>query len=172
MKMFISLLLCLLLLTGCGKEPVLETVNDVITQPVSAQVFSPVFTLPKDAAVTAMESGQTGTIYFCDGYTVTMQSFPSGDLNRTIRDTTGFSGDALTLVKTTEEGCDRVQCVWSTVGEEGEQLGRLTLLDDGVNHHVLTCMTPAADASALAPEIQQLMDSFRLVSPEVLNTGS
>ena len=172
MKMFISLLLCLLLLTGCGKEPVLETVNDVITQPVSAQVFSPVFTLPKDAAVTAMESGQSGTIYFCDGYTVTMQSFPSGDLNRTIRDTTGFSGDALTLVKTTEEGCDRVQCVWSTVGEEGEQLGRLTLLDDGVNHHVLTCMTPAADASALTPEIQQLMESFRLVSPEVLNTGS
>ena len=76
MKIFISLLLCVLLLTGCGKEPVLETVNDVIAQPVSAQVYSPVFTLPKDAAVTTMESGQSGRIYFCDGYTVTMQSFP------------------------------------------------------------------------------------------------
>ena len=172
MKMFISLLLCVLLLTGCAGEPVLETVNDVIAQPVSAQVYSPVFTLPKDAAVTTMESGQSGTIYFCDGYTVTLRSLPSGDLNKTLLDATGFSGDTLTLVKTTDEGYDRIQCVWSSVGEEGEQLGRLTLLDDGVNHHVRACMTPAEDASALAPEIQQLMDSFRLISPEALNTGS
>ncbi len=172
MKIFTSLLLCLLLLTGCTNEPVLETVNDVIVEPVSAQVYSPVFTLPKDAAVTTMESKQSGTIYFCDGYTVTMRSLPAGDLNKTILDATGFSGDALTLVKTTGEGFDRIQCVWSSVGEEGEQLGRLTLLDDGVNHHVLTCMTPVENASALAGEIQQLMDSFQLVSPEALNTGS
>ena len=172
MKIFASLLLCLLLLTGCGREPVWETVEDVIVEPASAEVYCPVFTLPRDAAVTTMESADTGTIYFCDGYTVTLRTLPAGDLNRTILDATGFSGENLTLVQTRSEGFQRVQCVWSAVGEEGELLGRLTLLDDGTSHHVLTCMTPAADAPALAPEIQQMMDSFCLVSPEVLDTGS
>ena len=172
MKKLAILLVCLLLLTGFAQEPSLETVNDEILQPVMTQVYSPVFTLPRDAAVTTMESPDAGTIYFCDGYTVTLRTLPGGDLDRTVVDTTGFSEEDLTLLKTRSEGFQRIQCVWSAVSEEGEQLGRLTVLDDGANHHVLSCMTPAADAAALAPEIQQLMDSFRLVTPEALDTGS
>ena len=76
MKKLAILLVCLLLLTGCAQEPVLETVNDEILQPVMTQVYSPVFTLPRDAAVTTMESPDAGTIYFCDGYTVTCAHSP------------------------------------------------------------------------------------------------
>lgn len=172
MKTLAIVLLCLLLLTGCAQEPVLETVNDEILQPVMTEAYCPIFTLPKEAAVTTMESDQNGTIYFCDGYTVTLRTLPAGDVNKTILDATGFSPENLTLVKTRTEDFDRVQCVWSTASEEGEQVGRLTLLDDGVNHHVLTCMTSAGDASKLSSQVQQLMDSFRLVTPDALNTGS
>lgn len=172
MKIWIILLLCCLLLTGCAQEPVLETVNDEIIQPVIATAYSPTFTLPIDASVTTMESENGGTIYFCDGYTVTLRTLPAGDLNKTILDTTGFSSDDLTLMKTRSEGFDRIQCVWSAAGEEGEQIGRLTVLDDGVNHHVLSCMSSAELAPQLSQEVQQLMDSFRLVTPEALDTGS
>ena len=172
MKICIALALCCLLLTGCASEPTLETVTDEIVQPVMVTAYTPTFTLPKDAAVTTLESEENGTIYFCDGYTVTVCSLPAGDLNQTILDTTGFTSDALTLVKTSDHGCQRIQCVWSAAGEEGEQLGRLTVLDDGVRHHVLSCMTAASEAPKLSKEIQELMDSFRLVSPEALDTGS
>ena len=172
MKIFVTILACLVLLVGCGGEPVLETVADEQIQPVMTEAHCPIFTLPKDAAVTTMESDENGTIYFCDGYTVTLRTMPGGDRNRTILETTGFSSDALTLVETRSEDFLKTQCVWSTASEEGEQVGRLTLLDDGVNHHVLSCMTSAEDASALCPQVQQLMDSFRLVTPDTLNTGS
>ena len=172
MKTLAIVLLCLLLLTGCAQEPVLETVNDEILQPVMTEAYCPIFTLPKEAAVTTMESAEAGTLYFCDGYTVTLRTLPAGDVNKTILDATGFSPENLTLVKTRTEDFDRVQCVWSTASEEGEQVGRLTLLDDGVNHHVLTCMASAGDASKLSSQVQQLMDSFRLVAPDALNTGS
>ena len=172
MKKIIVVFPCLLL-CGCGGEPVLETVTDELAQPVMTQQYCPVFTLPQDAAVTTMESAENGTIYFCDGYTVTLRTLPGGDISRTICDATGFWGEELTLVKTNSEGFDRIQCAWSTVSEEGEQVGRLTLLDDGVNHHVLSCMTSAEDASKLASQVQQLMESFRLVTPEAAaHTGS
>ena len=171
MKIFVTILACLLL-CGCAGEPVLETVADELVQPVMTEAYCPIFTLPKDAAVTTMESDQNGTIYFCDGYTVTLRTLPGGDRNKTILETTGFSSDALTLVETREEDFSKTQCVWSAAAEEGEQVGRLTLLDDGVNHHVLTCMTSAEDASKLSSQVQQLMDSFRLVTPDTLNTGS
>ena len=171
MKIFVTILACLLL-SGCGGKPVLETVADELVQPVMKAEYCPIFTLPKEAAVTTMESADAGTLYFCDGYTVTLRTLPAGDLNKTIYDATGFSGENLTLVKTDSEGFDRVQCAWSTASEEGEQVGRLTLLDDGVSHHVLTCMTSAEDASKLSSQVQQLMDSFRLVAPDALNTGS
>lgn len=172
MKTLGIVLLCLLLLTGCGQEPVLETVTDEILQPVMTSQYVPLFTLPKDAAVTTMESENGGTIYFCDGYNVTLRTLPAGDLDKTILDTTGFSSDDLTLLKTRSEGFNRIQCVWSAVGEEGEQIGRLTVLDDGVNHHVLSCMMPTELATELSQQVQMLMDSFCLVTPEALDTGS
>ena len=76
MKICIALALCCLLLTGCASEPTLETVTDEIVQPVMVTAYTPTFTLPKDAAVTTIESEENGTIYFCDGYTVTVCSLP------------------------------------------------------------------------------------------------
>ena len=172
MRICLLVLAAALLLTGCGREETWETVTDEILQPASLEALSPVFTLPQDAAVTTMESETGGTIYFCDGYTVTVRTLPATDLNRTILETTGFSSDALTLVRTGEDGYHRIQCVWSAAGEEGEQVGRLTVLDDGANHHVLSCMCPAAEAPALSDTVQRLMNSFRLVSAEAISTGS
>ena len=173
MKKYLFILVCALCLSGCGKQPALETVTDEAWQPVSGTVYYPVVNLPEEAAAAAMESEDAGTLWLCDGYTVTLQTLPGGDLDRTVRETTGFSKDALCLMETKEAGIRRIQTVWASAGESGEQVGRLTVLDDGENHHVLTCMADAAQAGELTEKWRELMDTFSLTDqPELLHTGS
>lgn len=173
MKKCMILLTVMFLLTGCAAEETFETLGDVQLQTVMAPVQSAVYTLPEEAIVSVMEAEDTGTIYLCDGYTVTVQTLQSGDLEKTLRSATGFSKEDLTLLETQTEGTRRIQCVWAAAGEGEEQVGRLTLLDDGNYHYVLTCMADATQAHQLQPAWQALMDSFRLLSPEVTEyTGS
>lgn len=173
MKKYLILLFVVFLLTGCAAEETFETLGDVPLQTVMAPVQSPVYTLPEETILSVMESEDTGTIYLCDGYTVTVQALPAGDLDRTLRSATGFSKEDLTLLETQTEGIRRVQCAWASAGEGEEQVGRMTLLDDGNYHYVLTCMADASRAHDLQPAWQELMESFRLLSAEVTeHTGS
>lgn len=173
MRMCTLVLMMALMLMGCKAQDTFETVADTPAVQVLAPMQSAIYTLPQEASLAVMGSEETGSVYLCDGYTVTVQTFPGGDLNRTICDTTGFSADDLTLMRTQQEGYDRVECVWSAASEEGEQLGRMKLLDDGSYHYVITCMASAADVPELQPVWQELFDSFRIVSPEAaLHTGS
>lgn len=173
MKKCLFLLGCILCLTGCGASPTLETVSDEIMQPVSNTVYYPVVNLPEEAAAAAMEGEDGGTIWLCDGYSITLQTLPGGDLDRTLRAATGFGQDGLCLLETWEGDIRRIQTVWVAAGETGEQVGRLTLLDDGENHHVLTCMADDLTAGAQKEQWQELMDTFYLTDqPQMLHTGS
>lgn len=163
----------MLLLTGCGAAETFETVSDTYVQPAAATMQQVVLSLPIDASVAVMESETSGTIYLCDGYTVTVHSTTGGDLDKTLREATGFAEEELTLVQTEQDGIKRIQCVWTAAGETEEQIGRLTLLDDGNYHYVLSCMTDASKMNDLQPVWQELFDSFCLISPEVaLSIGS
>ena len=162
-----------LLLCGCGAAETFETVEDEYLQPAMAPMQQVVVLLPEDISMAVMENDQTGTLYLCDGYTVTLQTLPGGNLEQTLRETTGFSREQLGAIQTQQEGITRTQCVWTAAGEEEEQVGRLTVLDDGNYHYVLACMTDASRAESLHDVWQELFDSFRLVSPgEDLYTGS
>ena len=120
---------------------------------------------------TAVVAGDT--VYLCDGYTVTLHTCQAGDLDKTLREATGFSKDALKLIQTESAGVERTQCVWTAAGEAEEQVGRLTVLDDGNYHYVLTCMAGASQTQRLQPVWQELFDSFRLVGADVdLSIGS
>lgn len=160
-----SLILCFvmgLLLTGCASEPVFETVTDVYAQPEPAAAARILADLPEDAAVMTMESRDAGKICLCDGYTVTIQTTQAGDLSRTLQNATGYPREELTVLETKQNDCRRYDCVWTSAGEGGDQVGRLAVLDDGNYHYVLTVMADAQTAGQLSDTWRQILDSFTL----------
>ena len=173
MKKCWIILLIILLFTGCGQTETLETVQDVCIQPVSAPAQQILLELPKDAAVPALQSEETGLFYDCGMYTVTVQTLPAGDLDKTVRTVSGFSVDALALMQTQQGNCQRYTFVWSAAGEGQQQVGRACILDDGNFHYVVTAMAPADSAGDLAASWQALFSSLRVVSADaVVSTGS
>lgn len=173
MKKCLILVGLVFLLTGCGSQPTLETVTDEYVQPVMAQMQQVLVSLPEDASVAVLEDETAGTIYLCDGYTVTLQTTQAGDLTKTLQSATGFSKEDLRLIQTQYGGLTRTDGVWTAAGEQEDQLGRFAVLDDGSYHYVLTCMMDASRTQSLQPVVDELFDSFRLVSSEIdLNTGS
>ena len=173
MKKCCILALVLFLFTGCGAREALETVSDDHIQPVAAPVWQMVLDVPQDAAVTVLEGEDAGKIYLCDGYTVTVQTFSSGDLKKTFRTLTGYEKEDLTVMQTLQDGAKRYECVWVSAGEGEEQVARACLLDDGNYIYAVTAMAGQSRSGELTDTWQTMFESFRLVSPEAeLNTGS
>jgi hypothetical protein len=157
----IAVILCLmLLLTGCAEE-VFETIRDPNDVPVMATPASLLLELPSSAAKQAME-GTSGKLYFCDGYEIAVETLRAGNLDATLRMLTGFSRDELRIVETTRCGVACYESVWSSVGETGDQVGRVMILDDGMFHYCISFMTSAEDAASCAVEWQSVLDSVAL----------
>lgn len=173
MKKLVLIAGIVLLLSGCTAEPTFETLSDEYVQPVSVQTRQMTLALPEEAAALTVQSDEGGNLYFCDGYTVTVQVMEAGDLDQTLRQVTGYGKDGLQLVQTQSGSVKRYEAVWAAAGEGEDQLGRMAVLDDGVNHYVLTCMAGASEAEEVQEDWQALFTSFRLLSQEdLLHTGS
>lgn len=155
------------LLSGCKEQTVFETVDDAYIQSVDGSAKQIVVELPNNAAVGVMENTEGEQVYLCDGYTVTLQTLPGGDMGRTLKTVTGFDADRLQPIRTQEGQLKKVQCVWSCAGEGGDQLGRCAILDDGSFHYVVCVMAEAFRAGQFTQTWQELFDSFT-----VLGTGS
>ncbi len=153
------ILVCFLL--GCTSPKDFETMSDVyqISQLPQAAKMSVV--LPEDASVMVMEETE-GKIYLCDGYCVMLQTFPGGDLDATLTSVTGHRREELPLMEWEKEGMTRYECVWAAAGEEGDQVGRLLLLDDGRYHYALTVLSDAQRAGELADTVQTVFQSLYL----------
>ena len=154
--------LCLVLffLAGCGGEGVYETVQDVYAPQVETpQKLS--LSLPEEASVTTV-SGSMGTLYLCDGYTIAVETLSGGDLGATVKAITGFSLDRLTLMQREQNGISVYRCVWTSAGENGDQVARCLILDDGKFHYAVTVMADATEASALENTWQDLFASVSL----------
>lgn len=172
MKKGIVLLLLAALLSGCGAEETFETVEDIIpAEPVAApQQF---FVSLPDEAVTPTFQDDSSELYVCQDYTISKQILESGDTQKTIKSITGQSQEDLDVIKTFQGECDRYDFVWTSAGEEGLQLGRACILDDGNYHYVLSTMALEDASGELKETIQDMFDSCRLLDPEVnLSTGS
>lgn len=162
-----------LVLSGCGAQETFETVSDLYAQPVSATLQQVVLDLPDEASATVMQSETAGTMYLCDDYTITLQTMESGDLDKTLRAATGYGKDQLQLMQTRIGNTKRYECAFVSAGEAENQVGRVCILDDGSYHYVLTVMAGEYEAGELTQTWKTLMESFRLVSPEIdLSTGS
>lgn len=167
MKKWLCLGLLPVFLVGCGKQEAYETVSDEFIQPVAAVMQQAAIQIPEGAVVAAMHNDETGSIYFCDDYTMTLQTMESGDLNKTVYTVTGYTKEQLDMIETAAENAVRYDCVWVSAGESEEQVGRAAILDDGNYHYVLTCMTNASDALSLQEAWQTLFSSFCITEPGV-----
>lgn len=160
MKKLGILLGLLLLLTGCGGNEVFENVEDVYA-PITQTPMKLSLHLPDSAAVTTV-SGNSGTLYVCDDFTVAVETFQGGDLQRTVKTVTGFTLDRLTVIQREKDGITAYRCVWTSAGEGGDQVARSLILDDGAFHYAVTVMAPAENVSALEDGWQEIFSSVTL----------
>ena len=138
----VTLLLLTLLLTGCGKAEVYETVNDEAAQSVSAQPREVFFDLAQEPVLPAMES-DSGTLYLCGDFDVVVHTCQGGDLEKTVQQVSGFSPEELTVIRTEDTDADRYEFVWTSATDFGQQIGRATVLDDGNYHYILSATVDA-----------------------------
>ena len=164
MKKVIVLCLLTALLTGCKAQETFETVEDLPVVEATAVAQQFFVALPEEAASPTFQSDGE-ELYVCEDYTISKQILESGDLERTLQMLSGKNREDLDVIQTAQDTFDRYDFVWTSAGEEGLQLGRACILDDGNYHYVLTCMTDASKAPALQQTWQSMFDSFRLTEP-------
>ena len=159
MKCWLCMLLLAAMLSGCGAEETLETVSDEWLVPVMAQPKNIHVALPGETALPVMES-DNGRIYVCEDYEVVIQNYPSGDLNATIEELSGYTMDRLTVITTQQDGLDRYDFVWASAAEHGDQLGRGVILDDGNYHYTMAVTRPADPEEISQVSWNQVFGSF------------
>lgn len=161
MRKLCILLASLVLLAGCAAKPVFEQVDDVYAP---SQVSDPKrihLELPADASSQVL-SGNAGNLYFCDGYEIMIQTFPSGNLDGTLKSLTGYERESLSVLQTRTGELKRYECAWTAAGEGGDRVGRVVVLDDGSYHYSVTVMADALDAGSLQESWQELLGSIVL----------
>lgn len=165
MKKICLVLVAVLMLSGCGKPESFETLSDAYVQPeeVSAQQTSLILS---EEAILLQQAAGEDRIYLCDDFCVMVQTFAAGDLDATIQSITGYSREKLTVMERQSQGINSYECVWASVGEAGDQVGRLRILDDGNYHYTVSVMADADKAGDLTDTWQLLLDSFAIGQPE------
>ena len=173
MKKVLLLLVLTLCLSGCGEKESFETVSDALIEEVTPVCQQFVAKLPEEAAAPTFQDDSGGELYVCQDYTISKQILDGGDLEKTIQTLTGKSSEELQVIKTIHETYDRYDFVWTAAGEDGLQLGRACILDDGNYHYTLSTLTEEASAGELRQTLSDMYESCTLLDPEVnLRTGS
>lgn len=155
------ILVIALLLTGCASVPTFETLGNAYAPEDVPEPCAYTLKLPDNAAMATIQ-GDTGRIYFCDGYEILVETLSAGNLDGTVRTLSGFGVKDLTVMETKTQGYSCYECAWTSAGEGGFQTARTKILDDGVWHYCLTVFAPAENVSNLQGQWQSLFDSFAL----------
>lgn len=162
-----------LFLTGCGAQETFETVDDILPAEPAAVYQQFAVSIPEEAAAPTFQDDTGAELYVCQGYTISKQTFASGDLENTVKTLTGKSTEELQIIKTMQDTYDRYDFVWTSAGEEGLQLGRACILDDGNYHYTLSTLAEEQTAGNLKKTFSDMYDSCRLIAPDInLHTGS
>lgn len=139
MKKCIVLVLLLPLLCGCAPEETFERVYDELLLPAMAPMAQLNLQLPPEATQAVLSNEDEEKLYFCNGYTLTVTTLESGDLDRTLQNLCGYGQDVLTVLETAQGTHDRYDWVFTCAAEGGTQIGRGAVLDDG-NYHYCVCV--------------------------------
>ena len=150
------------LLCGCAAEETLETVSDDIIQPVMAQPGEISVRLPDNAVAPVLES-DSEQVYLSEDYEIIVETVSGGDLSATIQRISGYTPDNLTVMETAQDGAKRYDFVWASAGENGDQLGRAVILDDGNYHYCLSVLRDADTTEKSQIVWRDVFDSFKLI---------
>ena len=162
MKKLWILLALMSLLCGCASEETLETISDDIVQPVMAQPGEISVRLPDNAVAPVLES-DSEQVYLSEDYEIIVETVGGGDLSATIQRISGYTPDNLTVMETAQDGAKRYDFVWASAGENGDQLGRAVILDDGNYHYCLSVLRDADTTGKSQIVWRDVFDSFKLV---------
>lgn len=148
------------MLAGCNAEPTMETVADeqVLSESVMKEIT---MELPGEPVLPVMRT-DTGEIYICEDFEVSVETLPGGDIQRTVQMLTGFSMEDVTVMETTAGERTRYDLAWSAMGETGPEVGRAAVLCDGQYHYCLTVMTAEENAASCREMFNGLFESFTL----------
>ncbi len=173
MKKICLILLITVLLTGCRGKGAMETVSDVPYTPVIANLKRIQLQLPPELSTPVLENEDSGSLYICDTYSVTVQTAPSGDLKKTIQDATGIDQGKLDVLQTRRGDAKCYQWVWTANSETGTQIGRACVLDDGAYHYILTAVADENNGREVQHKWREIFASFSLATEkEPVSTGS
>lgn len=159
MKKICWLLLVTVFLCGCSAEQTVERVYDELIIPAMAPAEELFVMVPEDAVRTALAGDDGAQLYFCEDYCLSLQTVPSGDLDRTVRGLCGFGTERLTMLETSQGGVKRWDWTWSCAGEAGDQVGRGMVLDDGDYHYCMTVLADEAKSGGLDEQWDRLFSA-------------
>jgi len=162
MKILLVGLVFGLLLSGCGGEPVYETIGDVWEQTEPA--VSPgrmEVPLPEGAQMEVMDANGDG-FYRVGNWELWTKVLSGGDLNRTIQTLSGMDSDALTVIDRKVGEYDCHETTWSVTSEDGVHVVRAGVLDDGNYHYCLCVSVPEEDAAEAGEVFAQVFQSIRI----------
>lgn len=162
MKRMILMILLLLLLTGCGAAETFELVTDEPVQQVFAQPREMHFFLAEESSMPVMET-EGGKLYLCGEYDVMSQILEGGDLDRTVRQVSGFSVEDLTVIRTESGDVKKAEFVWTCSAEDGQKICRATVLDDGNYHYVLSATVDAGKIEEYQEIWNGIFETFELI---------
>ena len=161
MKKLVCLMVLMMILSGCVNmtEPVYETVQDEIADPVAAEPKPISVWLPDEAAAQTMANGEMGECYSWGECELRIETLTGGDIRATLQKLSGLSPDNLTVMEYERDGLQIYQTVWSATGEEGITLGRCMVADDGNYHYCISLLSPEdADVTADFAQICASLD--------------
>ena len=161
MKRMFVFLMVMGLLTGCGAEETFETVADEQAEQVIAQQRQIYVELPGEAASPAVES-DSGRLYLCGDYEISIQILEGGDRAATVRTLSGYEQENLTMMELEREDAKCWAFVWVSAGETGDLVGRAVVLDDGSYHYCLSVLADAETARQNQAVWDRMFETFRL----------
>ena len=154
------LVVAAVMLAGCAAETTMETVADELVLAESA-MKEITMELPGEPVLPVMRT-DTGEIYICEDFEVSVETLPGGDIRRTVQMLTGFGMEDVTVMETTVGERTRYDLAWSAMGETGPEVGRAAVLYDGQYHYCLTVMTAEENAASCREMFNGLFESFTL----------
>ena len=134
----------LLLLCGCSAKE--AAVVEYVTDTWAAPAYTLVFSAPQEFSQQTFAEGE---VYQSQDGAVLLVSevMPGADLEQAVQAVSGFSWDELEHVCIEREEWTECYLSWACVTEQGVQLSRCTLMDDGKCCYALTMTQPADQVS-------------------------
>lgn len=160
-RWIVAMMAAALTLSACGAKETFETIADEHVQAAAAAHRAVHVVLPQGASAPVVQ-GESGKLYVCENYEMWLQTLPGGDMRKTVKAVSGFEREELTVLQQQNGTLKRYDFVWTSAGENGAEIGRAAILDDGNYHYVLTAMCSAQDAALVRGEWNAAFQSFSL----------